>query len=1055
LCGDKVGMATRNTEHDGDLTQTIARDVVRVVLIDDSPEDREAIVRALSKLPDARYTFEEAADGPSGLALIASSQPQIVLLDYFLPGSNGLDVLAAIQHQYPPTPVILLTGHGGELVAAQGIKAGASDYFDKANLRTPDCGEGQGSEARSLHEAIQSAIAERWMPGNGNALDEIHALIVDDSPDDREVCTRALRRIEAVKYIFSEASDGDDALAKIQADAEPDVLLLDHSLPGKDGLQMLAELRASHPFLPVIMLTGQGNESLAVRGIKAGADDYMSKAAVTGILLHRSILGAIEHHRNLRTIEFQSRTIRRERERVEDSNHFLRGLLDHIPDPIFVKNDGHRWLMANEAFCRLVGVSSFSLADSGRSILPPDGAATFWAEDELALKNEQPLVSEQRLADKTGERRLFSIKRATFRDRTGDKVLVGVMRDITTQQEAEDEFKLQAAQLMSQSQDLASLGAILEESLQEILVIDGTTLRILQGNRGAQRNLGYTQAEMERLSALDLLATFTEEQFRKLLMAVESGAQLEVVFHSSFRRKNGSLYEVEVHTQRAVSRGRKVFVQIVLDETERKRVERMKSEFIAKVSHELRTPLTSIRGALGLLSVGVPDPLPAKAAAMVSIAHSNAERLSRLVNDILALEKSGSGNLSLEIQAIPLAGLLAQALESLTEFAKKLKVKLVLDVEQPGLLVSADAARLMQVLTNLLSNAAKFSSAGGVVTLRARKQGASIRFEVQDSGCGIPEAFRPRVFETFAQADSSTTRRYEGSGLGLSISKQLVEAMGGEIWFECGLECGTTFFFDLPQPGSRQREIHEPDHALSVLICTEDSHLALIMRLAIEQDGLETVLVADARKARAELLAESFALIVLDMSGECAASLEFLQGLSIPVIALGAGFEPDRRAYKGTRVVEWLDKPLDQNTLVAAVRKTLLRGDYTPCLLYVGGDNRAELHLSQLLGDRLRLIMAPNLTDCYRELRTRHFDFVMVDASLPGAGRRELLDHVTTGTGAAPHILLLSEAYMGLDGCPKPRIAEELWEKLRSYTPDSWQLNKSRRKEDAFELATE
>jgi signal transduction histidine kinase len=218
------------------------------------------------------------------------------------------------------------------------------------------------------------------------------------------------------------------------------------------------------------------------------------------------------------------------------------------------------------------------------------------------------------------------------------------------------------------------------------------------------------------------------------------------------------------------------------------------------VSHELRTPLTSIRGALGLINAGALGALPPKAAVMLSIAHSNAERLTHLVNDILALEKASSGKLSLDIRETPVAELLSQAVESHSGFAEKCKVQFVLERAPSHLSVMADPLRLMQVLANLMSNAAKFSPPGALCSVRATESSAYVRFEVQDSGCGIPENFRARIFEKFAQADASLARRYEGSGLGLSITKQLVEAMGGRIWFESEVGRGATFFFELPKP---------------------------------------------------------------------------------------------------------------------------------------------------------------------------------------------------------------------------------------------------------------
>jgi PAS domain S-box-containing protein len=755
----------------------------------------------------------------------------------------------------------------------------------------------------------------------------IQALIIDDNPDDREAYIRALRYVSGVEYSFTEAADGPSGLAAIASNT-PDVLLLDYSLPGSDGLAVLAQVRETYPFLPVIMLTGQGNEALAVRGIKAGANDYLAKSAVSGAVLHRSILAAIEHHRNARTIQSQSQTIERQRQNLEDSNHFLNSLLNHIPDPIFVKNAAHFPVMGNRAFGELTGAASASA--------PGDA---FWDHDELALKCDQPSVSEQSIADLDGVQRLFSIKRATFSDRTGDKILVGVMRDITVQRQAEDDFKRQAAQMISQSQDLATLGVILEESVQEIVIVDAAKLTILQANKGALQNLGYTEDQIQEINLLDLAPQFTEQQLRKLLQPLVAGEQDKTIYHAAYRRKNGSLYDVEVHTQSTLSRGRKVFVQIAIDETERNRIARMKSEFISKVSHELRTPLTSIRGALGLLNAQTLGKLPEKAAAMVRIADSNAERLARLVNDVLALEKSTSGNLSLGLCKTPVAELLRQAVECHAQYAEKYKVRFVLDEMPSSLTAVADPGRLMQIIANLMSNAAKFSNPGGVITLRAKDQNANIRFEVEDRGCGIPESFRPRVFERFAQADSSISRRYEGSGLGLSIAKDLIEAMGGQIGFTSEAGRGTTFFFQLPKPGREEILGEVRDTAMRVLVCEDDRDLALIMRLVIEQAGFEVHTAGLIREARQKLQDTSFAVMTLDLSLPDADGLIFLQELRslpatrhMPVVVVSGRAEEARQRYRGDCTsVDWLPKPIDQQILVQHVRKALLRGKELVC----------------------------------------------------------------------------------------------------------------------------
>jgi PAS domain S-box-containing protein len=236
----------------------------------------------------------------------------------------------------------------------------------------------------------------------------------------------------------------------------------------------------------------------------------------------------------------------------------------------------------------------------------------------------------------------------------------------------------------------------------------------------------------------------------------------------------------------------------VEDVTQRREMERMKDEFVSTVSHELRTPLTAIRGSLGLLAGGVLGPLSDKASSMVKIAHRNSERLVRIINDILDIEKIGAGRIELRSERIALRALLEQALEVNQAYADKFQVRLVLEPMGEDAAVVADPDRLMQVMANLLSNAAKFSPPGSTINVRASRQGQRIRVEVEDHGSGIPQQFHHRIFEKFAQADGSSSRRFEGTGLGLSITRQLLEAMGGSIGFRSTVGQGTTFHIELP-----------------------------------------------------------------------------------------------------------------------------------------------------------------------------------------------------------------------------------------------------------------
>ncbi len=233
--------------------------------------------------------------------------------------------------------------------------------------------------------------------------------------------------------------------------------------------------------------------------------------------------------------------------------------------------------------------------------------------------------------------------------------------------------------------------------------------------------------------------------------------------------------------------------------TERKRVARMKDEFVSTVSHELRTPLTSIAGSLGLLVGKSAGTLSAPASRLLEIAHSNSQRLVRLVNDILDIEKLESGRVAFDFTQVAVSSLVAKTVEAIRGYAEGHGVKIQIAAATVDD-VRADPDRLAQVVTNLLSNAIKFSPPDGdvVVTIAEQLEADLVRISVRDHGCGIPLDFKSRIFERFAQADATNTRRKGGTGLGLSIAKQIVDRLGGEIGFADVSGGGTVFYVDLP-----------------------------------------------------------------------------------------------------------------------------------------------------------------------------------------------------------------------------------------------------------------
>ena len=241
------------------------------------------------------------------------------------------------------------------------------------------------------------------------------------------------------------------------------------------------------------------------------------------------------------------------------------------------------------------------------------------------------------------------------------------------------------------------------------------------------------------------------------------------------------------------------FVLVAADLSERLKVEHQKDEFVTMVHHEVRTPLTAVRGAIGLLSGGVAGELGDSARELVAIAHRNCERMERLVGDIMSARKLDAGRMDFRLADVAPMSLVEQAVEATSVYGDKYGVRFVVEGDFGDAVVRVDPDRLIQVLNNVLSNAVRFSPPGGSVTLSASRDGGMVRVAIRDRGPGISDEFCDRVFEKFARADDGSWRHRSGTGLGMSISKAIMEELGGSISFETEIGVGTVFFIDIPE----------------------------------------------------------------------------------------------------------------------------------------------------------------------------------------------------------------------------------------------------------------
>ena len=265
---------------------------------------------------------------------------------------------------------------------------------------------------------------------------------------------------------------------------------------------------------------------------------------------------------------------------------------------------------------------------------------------------------------------------------------------------------------------------------------------------------------------------------------------------------SGEIVQVAVAFSEVGSSERPLFVGIIRDISDRIEMERIKSEFISLVSHELRTPLTSIHGSLGLVCGKVVGSISGRAKEMVDLAQNNTTRLINLVNDIFDMEKLETGNMEFEFDNVDMAALAQQAIALNDGYAVEYGIQFLLTETVKDALILGDSDRLMQVLSNLMSNAAKFSPTGKKVDLSVSKFNGSVRLSIKDRGPGVPYDFQDEIFKKFTQVDSENARAKGGTGLGLSIFKAIVSVHQGNIWFESEVGYGTTFYVDIPAIGS-------------------------------------------------------------------------------------------------------------------------------------------------------------------------------------------------------------------------------------------------------------
>ncbi|WP_301750342.1 ATP-binding protein [uncultured Erythrobacter sp.] len=454
--------------------------------------------------------------------------------------------------------------------------------------------------------------------------------------------------------------------------------------------------------------------------------------------------------------------------------------------------------------------------------------------------------------------------------------------------------------------------AMFDGAVDGMLLLDARG-GIIRANPSVERMFGYSAQDLSGRSNMFLMAEpFSDEQSLAWLARVGRAGADGAGKRQEFlgKRANGTTFETEIAISRFGDHNESQFVTAIRDVTHRKHAERMKSEFVSTVSHELRTPLTSIGGSLALLAGGAVGKLEDRAARLVTIAHSNCERLIRLINDLLDIEKIESGKMSFDMRRLMIGPLVLRTVTANRQFANDHEVSLEIGLPPWPQYVIGDPDRLEQVLTNLVSNAIKYSPPGESVYVTTNQSGGTVRIEVCDRGSGVPEDFRERIFSKFAMADSSDARTRGGTGLGLTIVREIAARHGGSAGFADRGGGGSIFYLELPLLAGNVPANPNEQTDLPLLLHIDDDIDCLTVVASAFAGRATLVSAATMDEARALLIRRTdFSGCIIDVGMGADSGLDILPAVraiapELPIVLFTARDEPHAEAQANAVLVK-------------------------------------------------------------------------------------------------------------------------------------------------------
>ncbi len=674
-------------------------------------------------------------------------------------------------------------------------------------------------------------------------------------------------------------------------------------------------------------------------------------------------------------------------EQVNSRNEILdlRAALDLADFEVFIiEPETLQYTYLNKSALQTVGWAE----DEYKSRTPADDDDKF---DEAVFRGRvAPLVS--------GETKVVTFERPSLNGRPTEvsiqylelhdqgKRFVVVVRDISERKNSEREIR--------------RFKHALDHSSDSIHMFWPDTQQFFYGNELARKRTEATVEEFAKMTPMDTNPNLTKDVLVKRLNDIVASDSKYMVYESVAKTETGALAPVEVNLQYIAPKGaRPYFLANIRDLTEAKKAEKAKTEFVSTVSHELRTPLTSIKGSLGLVKAGALGPLTDKQTSMIEIAYNNCERLVLLINDILDLEKIEAGKMDYQMREVEAVPLLAECVASMQSYADQFDVTIENHTLLQNATINVDENRLVQVMTNLMSNAIKFSDPNEKVRVIAEDHQGALRITISDNGSGIPDDAKPTIFDKFTQADSSDVRRTGGTGLGLSITKNMVEHMQGSIHFTSTQGVGTDFWVEFPLISATPLIDHDPSQMPKrVLVVEDDLDYAKVIKKQLQESGFHVTISRNAAETLDLVKTYDFDAVTLDLGLPDADGMTLLSEIdslkstqTLPVVVITGASQNEETALPDTLAGVFY-KPPNHQELVQLLRSLGQNSpNELPAVLHVEDDTSTREVLREVIGDLAQVNSVATLVQAKKAIKNQTFDLVILDIELPDGSGLDVL----------------------------------------------------------------